>query len=146
MGPARGRPGFWATGLAVFACWNAGTLAGALGSAALADPRALGLDAAAPAAFLAVLAPRLTARSTRVLALAAAAAALVAVRSRPPAPPCSSRRSWRSEAAVTWTAVLLAAGGCYLLKLTGLSVPRRALEHPRVERAAARVPVALLAA
>jgi uncharacterized membrane protein len=47
---------------------------------------------------------------------------------------------------VTWTAVLLAAGGCYLLKLTGLSVPRRALEHPRVERAGARVPVALLAA
>src|SRR5919109_562361 len=47
---AGGRPGFWATGLAVFACWNAGTAAGALGGAALADPRALGLDAAAPAA------------------------------------------------------------------------------------------------
>jgi branched chain amino acid efflux pump len=47
---------------------------------------------------------------------------------------------------VTWTSLLLAAGGCYLLKLAGLSVPRRALEHPRVERVAARVPVALLAA
>jgi branched chain amino acid efflux pump len=79
MAMARGRPGFWATGLAVFACWNAGTVAGALGGAALADPRALGLDAAAPAAFLALLAPRLTTRSTRVLALAAAGAALVAV-------------------------------------------------------------------
>ena len=45
-----------------------------------------------------------------------------------------------------WTAILLAAGGCYLLKLAGLSVPRRVLERPRVERVAARVPVALLAA
>jgi predicted branched-subunit amino acid permease len=79
MALARGRPGFWATGVAVFACWNAGTAVGALGGAALADPRALGLDAAAPAAFLALLAPRLATRSTRVLALAAAAAALVAV-------------------------------------------------------------------
>jgi uncharacterized membrane protein len=45
-----------------------------------------------------------------------------------------------------WTAILGAAAGCYLLKLAGLSVPRRVLDHPRVERAAARVPVALLAA
>ena len=34
---------------------------------------------------------------------------------------------------MTWAAVLLAAGGCYLLKLAGLSVPRRVLEHPRVD-------------
>ena len=33
-----------------------------------------------------------------------------------------------------WPAILLAAGGCYLLKLAGLSVPRRVLEAPRVER------------
>jgi branched chain amino acid efflux pump len=45
-----------------------------------------------------------------------------------------------------WSAILLAAGGCYLLKLAGLSVPRRVLESPRVERAAARLPIALLAA
>lgn len=45
-----------------------------------------------------------------------------------------------------WTAILSAAAGCYLLKLAGLSVPRRVLDHPRVERVAARVPVALLAA
>jgi len=79
MALARGRPGFWATGLAVFACWNAGSLAGAVGGAAIADPRALGLDAAAPAAFLALLAPRLTTSATRVVALVAAAAALAAV-------------------------------------------------------------------
>jgi branched chain amino acid efflux pump len=47
---------------------------------------------------------------------------------------------------VTWTAILAAAVGCYLLKLAGLSVPRRLLERPYVERVAALVPVALLAA
>jgi len=78
MGIARGRAGFWATGLAVFACWNAGTAAGALGGGALSDPSAFGLDAAAPAAFLALLAPRLTGRSAQTTALAAAAAALIA--------------------------------------------------------------------
>jgi predicted branched-subunit amino acid permease len=79
MALARGRRGFWATGLAVFVCWNAGTAAGALGGTALADPHALGLDAAAPAAFLALLAPRLRGGSAAAIALAAAAAALVAV-------------------------------------------------------------------
>ena len=79
MALTRGAPGFWATGAAVFMCWNAGTAAGALGGAALSDPRALGLDAAAPAAFLALLAPRLAGRSSRTLALTAAAAALVAL-------------------------------------------------------------------
>ena len=78
MGLARGRAGFWATGVAVFACWNAGTAAGALGGEALSDPSAFGLDAAAPAAFLALLAPRLAGRSAQTTALAAAAAALIA--------------------------------------------------------------------
>ena len=45
-----------------------------------------------------------------------------------------------------WIGIIVGSVGCYLLKLAGLSVPRRVLEHPRVERVAARVPVALLAA
>lgn len=45
-----------------------------------------------------------------------------------------------------WTAVLLAALGCYLLKLLGMSVPSAVLEHPVVERVADLLPVALLAA
>ena len=45
-----------------------------------------------------------------------------------------------------WTAVLLAGLGCYLLKLAGLSLPERVLEHPTVERVADLIPVALLAA
>jgi predicted branched-subunit amino acid permease len=74
-----GRRGFWATGLSVFACWNLGTLAGALAGTALSDPRTLGLDAAAPAAFVALVAPRLDTREPRVIAAAATAAALASV-------------------------------------------------------------------
>lgn len=47
---------------------------------------------------------------------------------------------------MTWTAILLAAAGCYLLKLAGLSVPPRILERPLVERVADLIPVALLSA
>ncbi len=46
----------------------------------------------------------------------------------------------------TWTAILLASGVCYLLKLAGLSVPPRVLDHPVVARVADLIPVALLAA
>jgi branched-subunit amino acid transport protein len=45
-----------------------------------------------------------------------------------------------------WAAVLVAAAGCYLLKLAGLSVPEHVLERPAVRRTAALLPVALLAA
>jgi branched-subunit amino acid transport protein len=47
---------------------------------------------------------------------------------------------------MTWAAVLLGGLGCYLLKLAGLSVPPRVLEHPKVERIADLLPVALLSA
>lgn len=47
---------------------------------------------------------------------------------------------------MTWAAVLLAALGCYALKLAGLSVPARLLDDPRVRTVGALLPVALLAA
>jgi predicted branched-subunit amino acid permease len=70
---------FWATGIAVFTLWNLGTLAGALATHALPDPKLLGFDAAPPAAFLALLAPRLRAREPMAIALASAAVALIAL-------------------------------------------------------------------
>jgi predicted branched-subunit amino acid permease len=73
---ATARTAFWATGLAVFGCWNVATLGGALGAHALADPAALGLDVVAPAAFLALLAPRMRTAPAWVVALAAGAIAL----------------------------------------------------------------------
>jgi uncharacterized membrane protein len=45
-----------------------------------------------------------------------------------------------------WAAVLIAAAGCYALKLAGLSLPRSVLDGARVQRVAALLPVALLAA
>lgn len=45
-----------------------------------------------------------------------------------------------------WLAILGCAGGCYLLKLAGMSVPDRALEHPVLRRTADLLPVVLLAA
>jgi predicted branched-subunit amino acid permease len=68
---------FWATGFAVFTLWNLGTLIGALATHALPDPKVLGFDAAPPAAFLALLAPRLRAREPLAIALGAGVVALV---------------------------------------------------------------------
>ncbi|MDT7572715.1 MAG: hypothetical protein QOE05_2889 [Actinomycetota bacterium] len=45
----------------------------------------------------------------------------------------------------TWTAVLLTAGGCLLLKGLGWAVPGRVLDNDRVRRVAVLLPVALLA-
>jgi branched-subunit amino acid transport protein len=47
---------------------------------------------------------------------------------------------------VIWAAVLLAAAGCYGFKLAGLSIPEHVLSTPIVQRIAAWLPVALLAA
>ena len=71
------RLAFWATGVALFTLWNLGTLIGALATHALPDPKVLGFDAAPPAAFLALLAPRLRAREPLAVALAAGVIALV---------------------------------------------------------------------
>ena len=73
------RRAFWATGLAVFALWNLATLLGAAGTAAVGDPEALGLDAAVPAAFLALLAPALRERRAVLVALAAALVTIAVV-------------------------------------------------------------------
>ncbi|WP_228988643.1 AzlD domain-containing protein [Streptomyces sp. DH8] len=45
-----------------------------------------------------------------------------------------------------WTAIGLTVAGCYLAKLLGLLVPAGVLERPLVQRMAALLPVALLAA
>jgi len=77
--PAQSRFAFYVTGLAIFSLWNLGTLVGALATHALPDPKVLGLDAAPPAAFLALLAPRLRAREPMAIALAAALVALLSL-------------------------------------------------------------------
>ena len=146
----------------MFVCWNVATLLGALAGSVLSDPRTLGLDAAAPAAFLALLAPRVG--GAKRIAGLAAAAALIAVPLVPAGVPVliaaavatgaalvrrrrtCGRAARRGRGALMWTAILIAAGGCYALKLAGLSLPRRVLDAPRAARVAAVLPVALLAA
>jgi predicted branched-subunit amino acid permease len=71
--------GFWATGVSVYVLWNLATLLGALGAARLGDPAALGLDAAVPAAFLALLAPQLRSGTAVRVALGGALLTLLAV-------------------------------------------------------------------
>jgi 4-azaleucine resistance transporter AzlC len=53
------RRAFVLTAVAIFVCWNVGTLIGAFTGGLLADPRALGLDAIFPAVFIALLVPQL---------------------------------------------------------------------------------------
>ena len=77
--PRAARFGFWATGLGTFALWNLGTLIGAYAAHAMSDPGAFGLDAAAPAAFVALLAPRMRGRTPWAVALAAAGVAILSV-------------------------------------------------------------------
>lgn len=68
--------GFWVTGLAVYGAWNLFTLLGALGAGAV-DTRAIGLDGAVAAAFLALLWPRL--RQDPWVALGGTVLALIAL-------------------------------------------------------------------
>ncbi len=101
--PEARRVGFWWTGLAVFVFWNLMTLVGALLGNALGDPRTWGLDAAAAAAFVGLLWPRLRSGATTATAVLAAMIALLAY-------------SW-TPAGIP---VLLAAVAALVLGLTGL--------------------------
>ncbi len=76
--PRARRYAFWATGVILWACWSAGSLLGVLIGAAV-NPTALGLDAAAPAVFLALLWPQITTRRPRAVSAGAAAVALALI-------------------------------------------------------------------
>ncbi|WP_223627662.1 AzlC family ABC transporter permease [Microbacterium sp. EST19A] len=67
--------GFWVTGIGIFVGWNITTLVGALVGDVLGDPKTWGLDAAAAAAFLALLWPRLKQRQAIAVGIAAAVVA-----------------------------------------------------------------------
>lgn len=67
--------GFWVTGIGIFVGWNITTLIGALVGDVLGDPKTWGLDAAAAAAFLALLWPRLKQRQAIAVGVAAAVVA-----------------------------------------------------------------------
>ncbi len=101
--PAHRRAAFWITGITLCTFWNLGTLVGALLGAAI-DPATFGLDAAFPAAFVAMLWPLLHDTRSR---LAAAIGAVVCVSLIPLAP--------------VGVPILCAAGAI----LVGVPAPRR---------------------
>jgi predicted branched-subunit amino acid permease len=73
------RVGFWATGIAIYLGWNLTTLVGALIGDLIGDVSAYGLDAAAAAAFLGLLWPRLKERQTQAVAIGAAVVAALLI-------------------------------------------------------------------
>jgi branched chain amino acid efflux pump len=64
-------------GLLLLVCWTIGTAVGAFAGDLVADPESLGLDAAFPALFLALLWPQVRERSRLLAALGGAGIALV---------------------------------------------------------------------
>jgi 4-azaleucine resistance transporter AzlC len=78
-GLPRQRQAFWFAGLALFVCWNVGTLVGSLSGQAIGDPETFGLDAAFPAGFVALLAPHLRSLDGKLAALLGATIALLLV-------------------------------------------------------------------
>jgi len=70
------RTGFWWTGVGIYILWNAITVVGALLGERVGDPTTWGLDAAAAAAFLGLVWPRLQDRRALATALIAAAVTL----------------------------------------------------------------------
>jgi len=76
---AAARTGFRATFASLYLTWNAATLIGAVGAGRLGSPQSFGLDVIGPAAFLALIWPRLQAgRTERAVAAGGAAIALAA--------------------------------------------------------------------
>lgn len=111
--PAAARAGFAATFASLYLTWNLSTLGGAFGASALGDPGTLGLDVVGPAAFLAILWPRLAGGAEmRWLAAGGAAIALLATPFLPPGVPVLL-----AAAAVLVAMVARPAGG-------GAGVPR----------------------
>ena len=170
--PSAQRLGFWQTGIAVFVLWNTSTLVGALLGNALGDPRRLGLDAAAAAAFVALLWPRLKSRDATATAVLAIAIALFTSPFLPAGVPVilataaalivGLRHPGRHEQPLEggdgilprsgphpmslWGAVLVACVLSFAVKLAGYLVPESVMAGERTQRVTTLLPVALLAA
>ena len=70
---------FWWTGAWLWSLWNLGSIGGVLLGAVIGEPETWGLDAAFPAAFVALLAPHVRSAPGRVAALLGAGLAIATV-------------------------------------------------------------------
>jgi predicted branched-subunit amino acid permease len=85
---ASARAGFRATFLSLYLTWNAATLAGAVSAGSIGSPESFGLDVIGPAAFLALIWPRLAAgRAERLVGAGGAAIAIATTPLLPPGAP-----------------------------------------------------------
>jgi 4-azaleucine resistance transporter AzlC len=80
--PAAQQAAFWITGLSVFVFWNIGTLLGAFIGGEI-NPETYGLDAAFPAAFVAMVWPLLRDRQGLIAAACGATICLILIPSTP---------------------------------------------------------------
>jgi 4-azaleucine resistance transporter AzlC len=85
--PRRREAAYWLTGASLFVAWNTGTVLGILLGAAVGDPMRYGLDAAFPAALIALLLPRLREPIGLRVGLLGAAVAVAATFVLPPGLP-----------------------------------------------------------
>ncbi|WP_238015349.1 AzlC family ABC transporter permease [Dactylosporangium sp. AC04546] len=74
--PARRRRAYWMTGIGLFLTWNVASAIGAVAGSALGDPNTFGIDAAFPAALLALTLPSLKDKTSVRVAVGGAALAL----------------------------------------------------------------------
>jgi 4-azaleucine resistance transporter AzlC len=74
----RARRAYWLLGATLFVAWNVGTVLGALAGTAVPDPTRFGVDAAFPAALLALLLPALRSADAARVAVLGATLALLA--------------------------------------------------------------------
>ena len=145
-------------GLTLYCSWVAGTTLGSVGRIAARRPRALGLDAAFPALFLALLAGQVhgrTARSSprwrrRAWRPRSCPSCRPACRSWPPRSPassgCGARRRERAVVMRAW--VLIAVVGACTIALKGLGplvIGGRALPRPLLGVVALLAPTLLAA-
>lgn len=70
------RDAFWWTAIWLWSLWNVGSIGGSLLGAVIGQPETWGLDAAFPAAFVALLAPHVRSRPGQVAAFGGAALAI----------------------------------------------------------------------
>ncbi|MGI9009287.1 MAG: AzlC family ABC transporter permease [Streptosporangiaceae bacterium] len=85
---ASARAAFGATFASLYLTWNLATLAGAIGAGRIGSPQSFGLDVIGPAAFLALIWPRLAnGRTERAVAAGGALIALAATPLLPPGAP-----------------------------------------------------------
>ena len=103
--------------------WNLGTLLGALAGTAI-DPKTFGLDAAFPAAYVAMVWPLLRDRQGRLAAALGAVICLALIPFVPVGHPDPVRRAGVLVGVppMTWTLVVLLAAGAYFFKVLGLVV------------------------